>query len=55
MNTKDEFERKMYCPACYEDFMTKSSICPICGHPLEEALREDEEDEYVEMLLETRV
>lgn len=47
-------ERKMYCPACYEDFYTESNVCPLCGHPLEEALKEDEESEYVEMLMETR-
>lgn len=55
MNTNNEDERKMYCPACYEDFITDSRFCPICGHPLEEALKDDEEDEYMEMLFGTRV
>lgn len=55
MNINDENERRMYCPACYENFTTADNVCPICGQPLEEALKEDEEEEYIEMLMCTRV
>lgn len=48
-------DRKMYCAVCYKDFYTDSDVCPQCGNPLETALTDEEEAEYVEMIFGTRV
>lgn len=45
---------KMFCPACYMNYYSDSSLCPECGTPMEEAMTEDEEDELFEMLMHTR-
>lgn len=50
-----EGARRMYCPACYEEYLVYGATCPECGAPLEEPLTEDEAAEYLDMLFDTRL
>ena len=46
--------QKKYCPVCYRDFDTCQDLCPLCKTPLEAPMLPEEEEEYLEMLLDTR-
>lgn len=54
-NAADDGKRKMYCPCCYQEYYVFGNTCPKCGTLLEQPLSDEEAEEYMEMLFNTRL
>ena len=55
VRTRTTQERLTHCPVCYQDFPADAKFCPQCGAELEQAMTEEERDEFMEALFDMRV